>query len=278
MIRLLALAISGRGVVDPDEPVLHGDDEGFLRGRAAFETVRVYGGVPFRLDEHLARLAASGDRLGLPRFEPAKLHALAAAAQEHAGAAECSLRFYWTPGRLERGEPLALVLVQTLPDDLEELRERGLRLVALPVGLDTPGLMGGVKSTSYALNMIAIEEARRRGADDAILLGAGGVVLEGTTSNIWWQRDRTLFTPGLGLGILAGVTRGAVAQLAPALGYEVREGAFSLDELAGAAEAFTTSSVREIMPVSHLDGSSIDRGPAAAELQAALRECATARP
>ncbi|MDQ3871690.1 MAG: aminotransferase class IV, partial [Chloroflexota bacterium] len=63
---LLSVAVRGRGIVSPDEPVLHADDEALLRGRAAFETTRVYGGRPFRLDEHLARLAASGERIGLP--------------------------------------------------------------------------------------------------------------------------------------------------------------------------------------------------------------------
>ncbi len=278
MIRLLALAVSGRGLVDPDEPVLHADDEGFLRGRAAFETVRVYGGRPFRLDEHLARLAGSAARLGLPPFEPAELHALASDALACGGASDCSLRFYWTPGRFEQGQPLALVLVQTLPDDLEELRERGLRLVTLPVGLDAPGLMGGVKSTSYALNMTAIDEARRRGADDALLVGSGGVVLEGPTSNVWWRRGQTLSTPSLDLGILAGVTRGVILEISARLGYDVRQGTFLLDELMGAEEAFATSSVREVMPIAAVDGAPLGAGLAADRLQRALRELSEVKP
>ena len=87
----------------------------------------------------------------------------------------------------------------------------------------------------------------------------------------------TLHTPSLELGILAGVTRAAILELAPAVGYEIAEGTYSLADLAGAEEAFTSSSVREICPVVSLDGAAIPRGPAAAALQAALREAAASR-
>ena len=76
-VTLLAVAVGGRGLVDPDEPILHADDEAFLRGRAAFETTRVYGGRPFKLDEHLARLAGSAARIGLRRSTPSELRRLA---------------------------------------------------------------------------------------------------------------------------------------------------------------------------------------------------------
>jgi 4-amino-4-deoxychorismate lyase len=272
---LLAVAVSGRGVVDPAEPVVHADDEGFLRGRAAFETVRVYGGRPFRLDDHLARLAASAGRLGLPSADAGKIEALARSALEQAGVPEASLRLYLTPGREGRGEPLVLALVADLPADLEELRSRGLRLVSLDG--QNAALIRGVKSTSYALNMVAVDEARRRGADDAVFVGAGGEVLEGPTTNVWWLRDGTLFTPALELGVLAGVTRAVLVEAAPQLGYGVQEGSFPLGELAASEEAFTTSAVREVMPVVALDGAPIGAGRpgrAAARLQASLRDAA----
>jgi branched-subunit amino acid aminotransferase/4-amino-4-deoxychorismate lyase len=104
---------------------------------------------------------------------------------------------------------------------------------------------------------------------------AGGTVLEATTSNVWWRADGKLYTPAVNTGILDGVTRGVLAVLAPAVGYDVREGSFALDELASADEAFTSSSVREVMPVVELDGRQIGEGrpgTAAAELQVALRE------
>jgi branched-subunit amino acid aminotransferase/4-amino-4-deoxychorismate lyase len=276
-VSLLALAVAGRGLVDPDAPVLRADDEALLRGRAAFETLRVYGGRPFRLRAHLDRLAASARAIGLPPVDTAALETAADAALAAVGASDAVLRFYWTPGAEGADDPTGLVLVSALPPQLEELRARGIRLVALlGARAEAPWLLPGVKSTSYAVNMAAEAEARRRGADDAVFVDAQGIVLEGPVTNVWWRRGRTLYTPSLELGILAGVTRATVLELAPGLGYDVCEGAFPLEELAGADEAFTSSSVRELLPVVELDGRPVPRGPAAAELQAALRRAAAA--
>jgi 4-amino-4-deoxychorismate lyase len=281
-VTVRALAVLGRGVVAPADPVLHADDEALLRGRAAFETVRVYRGVPFRLDEHLSRLAASGARLAIPPVGPDELRAVADAALAQAAEPDAVLRLYLTPGREGEGRPTALALVSDLPPGLEALRERGIALAALPLGVEAdlresaPWLLGGVKSTSYAVNMAAASEARARGADDAVFLARGGIVLEAPTSNVWWRRGGTLYTPALELGILAGVTRAALLELAAARGYDVCEGAFAIEELAGADEAFTSSSVREVMPVRAVDGAELAIGPASRELQAALREAAGA--
>lgn len=275
---LLALAVSGRGVVDPDEPAIFADDEGFLRGRAAFETTRVYGGRPFRLDDHLERFAASAARLNLPPLDRPLFHGLTAAALAAAGEPDCFVRLYMTPGREDGGKPVALVLVESLPPELEETRARGIRVISLPLGIG-PSLLGGVKSTSYALNMVAVDEARRRGSDDAVFLGPRDVVLEGPTTNVWWRRDRVLYTPEVELGILSGVTRSTLVELAAERGYEVEVGVFPLAALGEADEAFTSSAVREVMPVVALDGEPIGGGtpgPAARGLQAALRRCASA--
>ena len=281
---LLALAVGGRGLVEPDEPVIHADDEALLRSRAAFETTRVYGGRPFKLDEHLARLAGSAARLGLPAVDVSECEKLARTALEAAGAPDCVLRFVWTAGRESVARPTALALVSTVPAELEDMRRRGIRLVSLPLGLEAdlravaPWLLGGVKSTSYAVNMAAEAEARRRGADDAVFLASGGVVLEGPVTNVWWRRDGVLYTPALELGILAGVTRATLMTEAARLGYEIREGAFPVEHLAAAEEAFTSSSVREVMPVVALDGAPRGPGtpgPAAQELQTRLRACAS---
>jgi 4-amino-4-deoxychorismate lyase len=284
-VTLLAVAVRGRGTVDPDEPVLAADDEALLRGRAAFETTRVYDGKPFRLAEHLARLAGSAERIGLPPVEVDECADLAHTALEQADAPDAVLRLYWTAGREGSGEPTALALVSTIPAHLEELRGRGIKLVSLPLGLQAdlrafaPWLLGGVKSTSYAVNMAAEAEARRRGADDAVFLASGDVVLEGPVTNVWWRLERILYTSALELGILAGVTRATLITAAAELGYEVREGAFPLSHLASSEEAFTSSSVREVMPVVELDGERLGTGvpgSAARELQAALRAAAVA--
>jgi 4-amino-4-deoxychorismate lyase len=283
-VSLLALAVGGRGLVDPAEPVLHADDEAFLRGRAAFETIRVYDGRPFRLDDHLDRLGASAERLGLPPVDLVAFRGLAREALHASGELEAVLRLYVTPGREGGAFPTALAMVSTLPPDLEGRRASGLRMISVQLGIEpgvragAPWLLGGVKSTSYAVNMAAELEAQRRDADDAVFLASGRIVLEGPVTNVWWRTGRDLFTPALDLGILAGVTRATLIELAAELGYATHEGTYSVEDLAAAEEAFTSSSIREVMPVIELDGRPLGDGrpgPAAAELQAALRRAAT---
>ena len=124
-----------------------------------------------------------------------------------------------------------------------------------------PWLLPGTKSVSYATHVAAEAEARRRGADDAVLVDVDGTVLEGTVTNIWWREGDTLLTPELELGILAGETRAALLGLAPEEGFAVETGAFPLDRLLAAEEVFTSSSVREVMPVVAVDGRAFDEPP-----------------
>jgi 4-amino-4-deoxychorismate lyase len=261
--------------VDTDEAVVRADDEALLRGRAAFETLRVYAGRPFRLEAHLDRLVSSAHAIGLPALERAALEEAAALVLKRTGADDCVLRLVWTAGPTD-GPPTGLALLNTVPDWIEPVRRRGARAVSLlGIRAAVPWLLPGVKSTSYAVNMAAEAEANRRGADEAVFVDSDGIVLEGTVTNVWWRVGRTLHTPALDLGILAGVTRAAVLEIAPARGYAVDEGAFTIDSLYAAEEVFTSSSVRELMPVVELDGRPLRRGPAADELQSALRELAT---
>jgi branched-subunit amino acid aminotransferase/4-amino-4-deoxychorismate lyase len=251
---LLAVAVAGRGLVDPVEPVFAAGDEALLRGGAAFETLRVYDRRPFLLDRHLERLAYSAAALALPA--PAGADELAALVL---GAAppDHVLRLYQTDEAL-------VATAAALPDGLEELRLRGLTLASVATG--TSGLLQGVKSTSYAE---AFAARRSVDADDALLV-SGDVVRECATANIWWTRDGVLHTPAAGPGVLPGVTRAFVRELEPG----TREGTLRLADLLAADEAFTTSSIREVMPVSAVDGRAIGDGtpgPAALRLQAALR-------
>ena len=275
----LALAVLGQGVVDPSRPWLLADDEAVLRGRAAFETLRVYGGVPFRLASHLERLRNSASVLRLPEPDTDGLAELGRQAVAAAGTADAALRLVWTPGP-PGGAPAGFALVTAIPPGLEEERQRGTRLAALELAIGahlrqaSPWLLPGVKSTSYAVNIAAQEEARRRGADDAVFLSLEGIVLEGPISNIWFSEGDRVLTPALALGILAGVTREALLDALAAGRVDVEQGEFPLSRLAAADEVFTSSSVREVMPVVELDGRPVGDGrpgPMAARMQAALR-------
>ena len=282
--RPLAVAVLGQGVVDPETPVIHADDPGLLRGMAAFETLRVYGGEPFAMEQHLARLALSAERMGLELAPAAELAALAREAVAAAGVGDSTLRFVVTGGPVGYG-PVAMVLIGAIPPDLEAARAAGIDVITLQLGTapaarrHAPWLLDGVKSTSYAVNMAARDEALRRGADDAVFLAADETVLEGPTTNVWWRRGQRLFTPALDLGILAGVTRAWVIRLAGDAGFEVADGWYPREEMASAEEVFTSSSVRELMPVVRLDGALVGEGrpgAAAVALQAALRRAAGA--
>ena len=254
---LLVVGVEGRGLVDPEQPVFRADDEALLRGSVAFETVRTYDGVPFLLDRHIRRLRFSIGALALPAAEGVEeLVELVtgAAPPDHV------LRLY-------RTEQLLVATAASLPDGLEEVRARGISLCSVDVGAPAP-LLAGAKTTSYGEAFAARREAERAGADDALLV-ADGLVLEAATANIWWRRGDELCTPATRAGVLPGVTRELVLELEA-----VTAGAFALSDLAEADEAFTTSSIREVMPVVTLDGRAVGDGapgPAAARLQAALR-------
>ncbi len=262
-MNLLAVAVSGRGLVDPNEPVFGAADDALLRGRAVFETLRVYGGHPFLLDAHLERLRASSAWMRLPAPDMSACHDLAALVVNAAGETELALRFYWTAATL-------VASVGPIDPEFEELRSRGLRLATVRT---SRGALARAKSTSYAENMIAQEDAIELGADDALLVDPDGIVLEAPTANVWWRTGDRLFTPSLESPILAGVTRSLLLELSPE---PVDVGTYVLEDVLAADEAFLTSSVREVMPVRAIDENEFAPGPAAAALQAALRERALA--
>ena len=278
----LALAVLGHGLVDPNRPWLRVDDEAVLRGRAVFETLRVYAGRPFRLPAHLERLTRSADVLGLDAPDAVVLTALVDEALTHLGAVDAVLRVVWTAGAAAT-RPVGFALVTALPDHLERTRAAGIELRSLQLAIGatarraSPWLLPGVKSTSYAVNIAAQTEARRRGADDALFLSLEGIVLECPTSNAWFVEGGVLHTPALDLGILAGVTRDTLIDVAAAAGIAVEADAYELERLAQATEVFTSSSVREVMPVVRLDGAAVGDGrpgPVAAVMQSGLRAAA----
>jgi len=291
-MRVLAVVAAGPGVAGGGvggQPALDPLDLALVRGDAVFEALRVYAGRPFRLREHLDRLAASAAAVELPL--PGGLAELAARAVAEAGDGDAVLRLICTRGREESpavpagdGGPAAFAICTELPASFEDDRRRGLRLVLLTTAADplvraaSPWLLPGVKSISYATNMAAQRAARARGADDAVLVGLGGELLEAPTANLWWRSGQTLFTPSLDLGILAGITRAVLCDLAPGLGLKVLAGVFTAEDVGAADEAFLSSSTREVMPVIELDGTPIGDGrpgASAASLQAGLRQLAT---
>ncbi len=215
-------------------------DDGLVRGDGAFEVIRVYDGAPFAMDEHLTRLERSGRNLRLPidvetvRTEAYKLLA-EASANPGDPADHAQLRIMMTRGGRR------VMFTERTP----EMPERA-RLLATPY-LPTR-VLDAVKSLSYAANMLAARLAREAGYDDALLVTPDGVVLEATTSSIFWVRGGQLETTPLDEHVLASITRATILEVA-----EVRECVITLPELYEVQEAFLASTAREVHSISAVD-------------------------
>ena len=259
-----ALAVLGRGLVDPTTPVLRADDLGVQRGDGVFETARVAAGRPFRLDLHLARLRRGATRLGIASPTDREWCELADLAVADPGVGDAVLKLVLTRGVSPDGPPTAFALVLDIPDLTVRQREHGVHVVTLPLGVDadaresSPWLLGGIKTLSYAVNMASLREAESRGADDVIWLANGGEVLEAPTSTVCWVRDGVVCTSALDTGVLEGTTALVLAPLVAPLAWRgVRATA---RDLHAAAEVFLASSVRGVAPVLSIDGQPVGDG------------------
>ena len=235
--------ISVDGRISPAaEAILPVKDDGLYRGDGVFDVVRLYGGRPFALGEHLDRLERSAAQIQLP-VDRAPLEAEIAAVLDALGAEDAQLRLVVTRG----GRRIAAI---------EPLPALGPSVSLGSVRYQPTIILTGAKTLSYGANMQATRLAAAHGADEAVLVRPDGIVLEPPTSTIFWAGDEgRLRTPALNAGILDSITR---RRLIEALG-DVEEGEFQLDDLLGASEAFLASSVREVQPVSAIDGVELDR-------------------
>jgi branched-chain amino acid aminotransferase len=261
--------LDGR-VLDADDARVSVRDHGLTVGDGVFETMKVVDGVPFALTRHLARLRQSAVRLGLTPPSDAELRAaaselLAARDGDEVGRLRITVTGGDGPPGTERGTGGPTVLMVTGP----ARRVDGAAVVAsVPWARNERSAVAGAKTTSYAENVVALAYARDRGADEALFLDTRGNVSEGTGTNVFWVRDGRLVTPALSTGCLAGVTRGLVIEWCGA--EEVEAGA---DELASAAEAFLTSSTRDVQGVRAVDGVTLAApGPVTAEAAAVFAE------
>jgi branched-chain amino acid aminotransferase len=232
-------------------------DDGLLRGDGVFEMIRLYGGRPFALAEHLDRLERSAAAIDLP-VDRAVVEREVAALLDAFGDDDAALRVVLTRG----GRRIALT--EPLPEWPDSVR-------VATVHYSPNEILTGVKSISYAANMHATRIAATRGADEAILVRPDGVVLEAPTAAVFWLSDRgSLRTPALEVGILDSITRARiVADL------DVEQGEWLVGDLERAEEAFLASTTREVHPISVIDGRELRGAPsrtreAAESLQRAI--------
>jgi len=214
-------------------------DEGFLRGDGVFEVIRVYDGKPFALGEHLDRIERSAANLQLGWFVPraALEEEVSWLLSERGGSSfDGALRIVLTRGGHR------LLLTEPLPETAERVRLGFVTYVPTRV-------LDGVKSLSYAGNMLASRIAKERGFDEALLVTPHDRVLEAPTSTIFWVGDDgVLATPPLEDHILASITRDKLLEL---LGAQERP--LTRDELLGAREAFLASTIREVQSVAAVE-------------------------
>ena len=246
--------VSIDGAIAPtDDAVIPVADDGLYRGDGVFEVIRLYGGRPYALAEHLDRIERSAAAIELP-VERAPLEREIAALLDELGAADAQLRLVLT----RSGRRIAAT---------EELPDKGETVSLASVTYAPTIILTGVKSLSYAANMQATRLAEARGAGEALLVRPDGVVLEAPTSTIFWApADGTLRTPSLDTGILDSITRRRIVEE-----LEIEEGAYPLSDLLDAEEAFLASTVREVQPVTAVDERRLDPGgPRTSEARAAF--------
>jgi branched-chain amino acid aminotransferase len=252
-------------------------DRGFLYGDGVFETMRVYGGKIFRLLEHVNRLVAGVDLLGIDLEEtPQHLEGVCEETVTRNKVVNGMTRLCVTRGLSNVGLSGRSVARPTIVAVAQEkafsTEAAPLLVVGAGTRVDAHSRLARVKSVNRLPYVLAKLEAERRGADDAILLNAADHAVELTASNLFVYREGKLVTPPLADGALPGITRMLVLMLAAQTGIDAQEASFTLEMAAHADEAFATNSLFEISPIAAVDGRQLTERRITGRLQEAFRE------
>lgn len=249
----------------PEQAVISIFDHGFLFGDSVYEVIRTYGGVPFALQRHLMRLVYSASRLCLPLPYPIKeIAAEVIRGTRMRESGESKIRIIVTRGIGEmsltirgcRQQSMIVVFspYTPLPD---HYYSKGVKVALTNVQRHATGILPQIKSGNYINNVLALMDADRQDAFEGVMLNAGGDVCECTTSSIFLVRGKRLVTPHLMSGILDGITRKLVVEIAGELGIAVAERTVAREELLSAEEVFLTSTLKGIVPVNRVDSGSV---------------------
>lgn len=259
-------------VIDASAPALTVGELSTQRGDGVFESIGVVDGHAQEVRAHLERLAHSAALCDLPAPNIEQWRQAVAVAAASCAPGEAVIKLILSRGIEHGPTPTAWVTAAPAADN-SAVRERGVRVVTLDrgYGIDTPGrapwLLLGAKTLSYAVNMAAIREAKRRGADDAVFVSSDGFVLEGPTSSVILRRGDTFVTPAPGAGILHGTTQLSLFEELERRGFATAYEDVPVEALREADAAWLVSSVRLAAPVVAVDGQPIPFDP---ELTASL--------
>jgi branched-chain amino acid aminotransferase len=251
--------LNGR-FVPQDEARLPASDSGRLLGLGVFETFRARNGSVYRLDAHHRRLSAGAAALGIDvPIDLAHLAAVVAEMARRCGLDDARVRLTLTAGEAE-GTPNLLIQARANTDYPPEIYERGISLLLVPQRRNESSPLSRFKAVSYAENILARQQARDAGADEALLLNSRGLVAEGATTNLFAVVEGEVVTPPIEDGAMPGVTREAVLELARASGLRADVRSLGLEQLAAADEVFATNAVAGVLPVVTLDGRTVGSG------------------
>lgn len=255
-------------------------DHGFLFGDSVYEVVSTLDNQPCFLDKHLTRLYASAQAISLeiPRdkewFREQLKNTLIAAGND-----ESYIRIIVTRGVGELNidpssceHPNIILMVMDVTEYPKTCYEKGIRVALVSIKRNPrDALNPNIKTGNYLNNVLAKMEANKLGAQDAIMVNPWGYLTEGTTSNLFFIREGHILTPSIDCGILSGITREMVIQLAKENGFHMEEGEWPGEELLKADEIFLTGTLKKVMPVSHLDGRPVGSGKPGPITQKLLR-------
>ena len=278
--------VNGR-ITGEQDAVISVFDHGFLYGEGVYETMRTYGGRPFLFDRHARRLRQSADLISLPL--PFSDQDLVARITETAAAAavpgEVYIRVLVTRGIGEltydvaaTPVPSVVIIVKPHVAPPPESYDRGVSVVIVDVVRNHPGTVNPMIKSNNLLNCaLAMQEAHRKGAFEGVMRNYRGELTECTTANLFVVSGGAVLTPPLDAGLLPGITREFVLELGRDAGLDMRERALIDEDLIGADEAFLTSTTREVMPITRVNGHEIGTGrpgPVTQQLLAAFRAAA----
>ena len=257
----IAIDVNGR-LGDAESASVLVLDRGFLFGEGVYETLRTYGRQPFLLDRHLARLRASAERIALepPLDDAVFADRILSTMQAVDAPGERSIRLLLTrgPGELGYGlancpPPTVVVIVRPHPETPADVAARGIGIVESSIMRNHPdALSPRIKSNNLLNNALAMQEALRAGAAEALMCNHRGELAECAQSNIFLVRDGVALTPPVDAGILEGVTRNFVFDVGSSAGIPVREETLFPSDLASADELFVTSTTREVLAVTRV--------------------------
>ncbi len=255
-------------LVDPYGPALSVLDHGLTVGDGVFEAIKVTDNQPFALTRHLRRLTRSANGLGLPEPDHALVRKAIDATIEGQRIRHGRIRVTYTAGISPLGsnrdtqEPtLAVITAEAKPF------APSTKGVVVPWPRNEKGATAGLKTTSYADNVVALAYAAERDASEAIFANTRGNLCEGTGTNVFCVFDGTVVTPPLTAGCLAGVTRELVNEW-----YDVHERDISMAEFAEADEVFFTSTTRDVQAIHAIDGRALDVHAVTESVAAVWRE------